>query len=54
MLGENPDITKRLREEIIAQVGLERPPTYEDLRSMRYLRAFVNGIESSKPMISKY
>jgi len=43
MLAENPEIVKRLRDEVIATVGLERCPTYEDLRSMKYLRAFVNG-----------
>jgi len=43
MLAENPDIVKRLRGEIIASVGLERSPTYDDLRSLKYLRAFVNG-----------
>jgi len=43
MLAENPEIVKRLRDEVIVTVGLERCPTYEDLRSMKYLRAFVNG-----------
>jgi len=47
MLGENPEIVKRLRNEIIATIGLERPPTYEDLRSLKYLRAFVNGMHCS-------
>jgi len=47
MLGENPDIMTRLREEIITHVGLERPPTYDDLRSMKFLRAFVNGTHFS-------
>jgi len=43
MLAEHPEIARRLREEIVTQVGLERQPTYPDLRSMKYLRAFVNG-----------
>jgi len=47
MLAENPEIVKRLRCEIINSVGLERAPTYEDLRSMKYLRAFVNGMSWS-------
>jgi len=44
MLAENPEMVKRLREEIISQIGLERAPTYADLRSMKYLRAFINGM----------
>lgn len=29
---------QRLRTEIIDRVGLERAPTYEDLKSMKYLQ----------------
>lgn len=38
-----PDIMKRLRREILETVGSERQPTPDDLRDMKYLRAFVNG-----------
>lgn len=44
MLAENPDIVRRLREEVLGHVGSERPPTYDDLRAMKYLRAFVNEV----------
>lgn len=37
-LSRNPEITRKLREEIIEQVGLDRAPTYEDLKSMKYLQ----------------
>lgn len=43
MLAENPAILERLREEILLSVGNSKPPTYDDLRSMRFLRAFING-----------
>lgn len=42
MLAEHPEITNRLREEVLNHIGPERRPTYEDLRGMKYLRAFVN------------
>jgi len=42
MLAEHPEIAKRLRDEVINHLGSERRPTYEDLRGMKFLRAFVN------------
>lgn len=44
MLAENPQIVQRLRDEITERVGSKRAPTYDDLRSMKYLRAFVNEV----------
>ena len=38
-----PDITKRLREEVLEKVGTARSPTYDDIRDMKFLRAFING-----------
>jgi hypothetical protein len=38
-----PDIRVRLREEVLNDVGLNREPTFDDIRNMKYLRAFVNG-----------
>ena len=37
-LSRSPEITRKLREEIINRVGLNRAPTYEDLKSMKYLQ----------------
>ncbi|EIW61465.1 cytochrome P450 monooxygenase pc-3 [Trametes versicolor FP-101664 SS1] len=42
LLCQHPDIFKRLRDEIIEHVGLTRRPTYDDIRNMKYLRAFLN------------
>ncbi|KAJ7230074.1 cytochrome P450 [Mycena pura] len=42
MLAEHPDIVERLRHEILSIVGSSKMPTYDDLRSMKYLRAFIN------------
>jgi cytochrome P450 len=36
--ARHPEVIKRLREEIIDTVGLERAPTYGDLKSMKYLQ----------------
>ncbi len=42
MMCEHPDMAARLRSEILTKVGARRP-TYEDIRDMKYLRAFLNG-----------
>ena len=37
-LARHPEIVKKLRAEIVSQVGLDRPPTYADLKGMKYLQ----------------
>jgi cytochrome P450 len=44
MLSQHADILSRLRGEIIPKVGLSRRPTHEDLKDMKYLRAFINEV----------
>lgn len=41
-LGRHPDAVKKLRDEIISVVGLERTPTYADLKNMKYLQNVMN------------
>ncbi|KAI9673877.1 MAG: hypothetical protein M1817_002083 [Caeruleum heppii] len=41
-LGRNPEIVRRLRQEILERVGPSRTPTYDDLKSMKYLQAVLN------------
>ncbi|KAF5348211.1 hypothetical protein D9758_014646 [Tetrapyrgos nigripes] len=41
-LSQRPDIEKMLREEINEKVGTRGRPTYEHIREMKYLRAFLN------------
>lgn len=43
MLAEHPDICSRLRKEIMEVVGPNRRPSLEEIRQMKYLRAFING-----------
>ncbi len=43
LLAMYPESAVRLRNEILEKVGPARCPTYEDIREMKYLRAFVNG-----------
>lgn len=47
MLAEHPDIEGRLREEIYEKVGETGRPTYDQIREMKYMRAFLNGNVSS-------
>jgi len=42
LLAMYPESTVRLRNEILEKVGPTRCPTYEDIREMKYLRAFIN------------
>jgi len=44
MLSQHPDVLARLREEIIAKVGVSGRPNHDDLRGMKYLRAFINEV----------
>ncbi|KAI1142901.1 cytochrome P450 52A11 [Hypoxylon sp. FL0543] len=41
-LGRHPEVVRKMRREIINQVGLERTPTYEDLKSMKYVQNVLN------------
>ncbi|KII89790.1 hypothetical protein PLICRDRAFT_565689 [Plicaturopsis crispa FD-325 SS-3] len=42
LLAEHPEFLARLRAEILEHVGPDRRPSYEDLRQMKLLRAFIN------------
>ena len=43
-LAERPDMLRRLREEILDVVGPTRRPTYDDIRNLKYMRAFINEV----------
>ena len=43
MLSEHPDIANRLRQEVFDKVGPTDRPTYDDMREMKFMRAFLNG-----------
>ncbi|KAG1884341.1 cytochrome P450 [Suillus subluteus] len=43
MLAQNPNVLRRLWEEILGKVGSSRRPTYDGMRDMKYLRAVGNG-----------
>lgn len=43
MLAEHPEISDRLRQETLGKVGPTNRPSYDDIRDMKYLRAFING-----------
>ncbi|KAJ3512922.1 hypothetical protein NLJ89_g3244 [Agrocybe chaxingu] len=44
MLSEHPEVVERLRQEILEKVGPTNRPTYDNLREMKYLRAFINEV----------
>ncbi|KAJ3511200.1 hypothetical protein NLJ89_g4237 [Agrocybe chaxingu] len=44
MLTQHPDIEHRLRQEVFEKVGLTAAPTYESMREMKYVRAFLNEV----------
>lgn len=41
-LAYHPDVYAKLREEVISTVGLDSKPTYDDLKSMKYLQHCMN------------
>ncbi|GBE87187.1 cytochrom P450 [Sparassis latifolia] len=41
-LAQHPHILRRLRQEVLAEVGTSRRPTHDDIREMKFLRAFIN------------
>jgi cytochrome P450 len=50
-LARHPEVVKKLREEIMAQVGLDREPTYDDLKSMKYLQNIMNETLRLYPVV---
>ncbi|KAF1809375.1 cytochrome P450 [Eremomyces bilateralis CBS 781.70] len=50
-LSHAPNVVKKLREEILAVVGPTRQPSYEDLKSMRYLQHVINEILRLYPVV---
>ncbi|KAI0772037.1 cytochrome P450 monooxygenase pc-3 [Trametes elegans] len=46
-----PEVCKRLRAEILETVGPTRMPTFEDVRSMKYLRAVINETLRLYPVV---
>ncbi|OAK94012.1 cytochrome P450 52A11 [Phaeosphaeriaceae sp. SRC1lsM3a] len=50
-LSMDPKITAKLRQEIIDTVGLERVPTYQDLKDMKYLQHILNETLRLYPVV---
>ncbi|KAK4698406.1 hypothetical protein P7C70_g7871, partial [Phenoliferia sp. Uapishka_3] len=50
-LARHPIILAKLRAEIINAIGKDTVPTYEDARSMVYLRAFINEVLRMYPPV---
>jgi cytochrome P450 len=50
-LSLDPTITAKLRQEIIDKVGLDRTPTYEDLKNMKYLQHVLNETLRLYPVV---
>jgi cytochrome P450 len=50
-LSLQPHIVEKLRSEIIEKVGLERTPTYGDLKDMKYLQHILNETLRLYPVV---
>uniref|UniRef100_A0A0W0FDY0 Cytochrome p450 n=1 Tax=Moniliophthora roreri TaxID=221103 RepID=A0A0W0FDY0_MONRR len=42
VLTQRPDIAQRLRDEVMKHVGPTSAPSYDDIKEMKFLRAFLN------------
>ncbi|KAF8164780.1 cytochrome P450 [Crassisporium funariophilum] len=51
MLCEHPDIEKRLRNEVFELVGPRGRPTYDHMREMKFMRAFINEVLRLYPSV---
>ena len=50
-LSRHPQVVEKLQQEIEQFVGRERPPTYDDLKSMRYLQHTLNETLRLYPVV---
>ncbi|KAM3413724.1 hypothetical protein BST61_g10412 [Cercospora zeina] len=50
-LSQQPRIVAKLREEIVGRVGEHKEPTYDDLKSMRYLHHVINETLRLYPVV---
>ncbi|KAI0791801.1 cytochrome P450 [Abortiporus biennis] len=50
-LTQHPEIFAKLRQEILNQVGENRRPDYDDIREMKYMRAFINEVLRLHPPV---
>ncbi|KIY49751.1 cytochrome P450 [Fistulina hepatica ATCC 64428] len=48
---EYPHIAKRLRDEIMEHIGLSKRPDYDDIRNMKYMRAFLQEVLRLYPSV---
>jgi len=44
MMAEHPDVAARLRQEVLDTVGPTDRPSYEHIKEMKFMRAFLNGL----------
>ncbi|KAL0948881.1 hypothetical protein HGRIS_008998 [Hohenbuehelia grisea] len=51
MLSQHPKVLAKLRAEVLEKVGSSRRPTFDDMREMKYLRAFVNEVLRLYPAV---
>jgi cytochrome P450 len=50
-LGRHPEVVVKLRQEILDTIGVDRTPTYEDVKNMPYLKSVLNEVLRLYPVV---
>lgn len=51
-LSRHPKVVRKLRQEMLQQIGVSRMPTYTDLKNMKYLQVCLSPISVSQPKLN--
>lgn len=45
-LATHPEVQRKAQEEIDAVIGVDRPPAWEDMEHLPYMKAFIEEVHA--------